>query len=119
MARGNRYRCRVGMAALCFAMCAPATVYAVPAYDHIVIVIEENRSLNEIIGSANAPFINGLARQGLSFTDFHALYHGSQANYFEFFSGSAQGILDETVPSAPLTTPNLGAELIASGKTFA
>lgn len=111
---------REGMLAACFALClGTATVAAAPAYDHVVIAIEENRSPNEILGSANAPFINSLARQGLSLTDFHALYHGSQANYFEFFSGSTQGVLDETVPNSPFTTPNLGAELIASGKTFA
>jgi len=29
-----------------------------PGYDHIVAVIEENHSLNQVIGSANAPYIN-------------------------------------------------------------
>jgi phospholipase C len=32
-----------------------------PAFDHIVIVIEENHSFGDIIGSAEAPNINALA----------------------------------------------------------
>lgn len=34
---------------------------APPRPDHVVIVIEENHSFNEIIGSASAPYIDSLA----------------------------------------------------------
>jgi hypothetical protein len=42
---------------------AQATVAAaaLPAYDHIVVVIEENHAYGEIIGNANAPYITSLA----------------------------------------------------------
>ena len=36
----------------------------VPRPDHVVIVIEENHSYGEIIGSSAAPYINSLAAQG-------------------------------------------------------
>ena len=35
-----------------------------PKYDHVVLVIEENRSYSEVIGYAGAPFINSLATNG-------------------------------------------------------
>src|SRR5437667_12287490 len=40
----------------------------VPRPDHVVIVIEENHSYDEIIGSTKAPYINSLAQQGALFT---------------------------------------------------
>ena len=37
---------------------------AVPRFDHIVIVVEENHSATNVIGSAAAPYINSLAAGG-------------------------------------------------------
>ena len=67
-----------------------------------------------------APYINNLANTGVLFTDSHGITHPSQPNYLELFSGSTQGITNDTIAtSTPFTTPNLGASLIAAGKTFA
>jgi acid phosphatase len=90
-----------------------------PAYDHVVIVIEENEQYQQIIGSFQAPYINSLANGGVSFTNMHAIVHPSQPNYLELFSGSNQGVTGDATPSSKFTTPNLGASLIAAGKTFA
>jgi hypothetical protein len=94
---------------------------AVPTYDKVVVVIEENHSFQQILGSANAPFINQLANEGVSFTNFYAITHPSQPNYLQMYSGSNQGVLDDDLPPTyptPFTTPNLGAELRAAGRTF-
>ncbi|MEU6296308.1 alkaline phosphatase family protein [Streptomyces erythrochromogenes] len=97
---------------------APAT--ALPAYDHVVVVVYENKQYGEIIGSANAPYINQLANGGASLTGMKALTHPSQPNYFNLFSGSTQGITgDGCYAPQSKTAPNLGQELIAAGKTFA
>ena len=53
----------------------------VPSPDHVVIVIEENHSYSEIIGSSAAPYINSVAAQGALFTQSHATTHPSQPNY--------------------------------------
>jgi hypothetical protein len=45
----------------------------VPRPDHVVIVIEENHSYSEIIGSSAAPYINSLAVQGALFTQSYAI----------------------------------------------
>jgi len=90
-----------------------------PVPDHVVIVIEENHSEQNIIGNASAPYMNFLANSGADFTNFYAITHPSQPNYLQLFSGSAQGVTDDSVPTGtPYSTANLGAEIRAAGKTF-
>lgn len=92
-----------------------------PKPDHVVIVIEENHSLDQIIKSDQAPYINSLVNDGLLFTNFHAVTHPSQPNYLALFSGSIQGVKDDHClePETPFTTPNLGHELLEKNYTFA
>lgn len=91
---------------------------AVPRFDHIVVVVEENHSQTNIIGSAAAPYINSLANSGANFTQSYAITHPSQPNYIGLFSGSTQGVTSDTVPSTVFTTPNLGAELLGANLSF-
>src|SRR5436305_75805 len=81
----------------------------VPRPDHVVVVIEENHSYSEIIGSAAAPYINGLANQGALFTASYAVEHPSQPNYLDLFSGGNQGVTDDSCPHT-FSTQNLGSE---------
>lgn len=94
---------------------------APPRPAHVVIVIEENHDYSQVIGSTAAPYLNALATQGALFTSSYALTHPSQPNYLHLFSGSDQGVTDDTCPppGAQYTTPNLGAELLAAGLAFA
>jgi hypothetical protein len=92
---------------------------SVPTPDHVVIVIEENHSFSEIIGSTAAPYINSLAQHGALFRRSFAIGHPSQPNYLELFSGSNQGVTDDDSLTSPLTTLNLGASLIQADFTFA
>lgn len=89
-----------------------------PVYDHVVIVIEENERFESVIRNPEAPYINQLAQSGVSFTRMRAVTHPSQPNYLELFSGSNQGIIDDAALKNKFTTPNLGAALLAAGKTF-
>lgn len=89
-----------------------------PKPDHVVIVIEENKGYHQIIGSANAPYINTLASQGASFSRFFALHHPSQPNYLEIFSGSNQGVRDDKCPLRPITAASLAGELSRAHLSF-
>jgi len=89
-----------------------------PTPDHIVIVIEENKGFTDVIGSSSAPYINSLAAQGALLRKFFALHHPSQPNYIDFFAGDTLGVCDDTCPTSPFTAQNLGAALLAGGKTF-
>jgi hypothetical protein len=117
----------------------PSTLGALPPYDHVVIVIFENKSFGQIIGNSAAPNFNALATEGAiivnaaddpfaSTSGSHALRHPSQPNYLELFSGNNQGVLhngrpgtssEPLSPPLPFNTPNLAASLIANGFTFA
>lgn len=90
----------------------------VPRPDHIVVVMEENHDYSQIIGSSAAPYINSLAAQGALMTNSHGVTHPSQPNYLDIFSGSNQGVTNDTIPAHQFTTANLGKELIAKGDTF-
>jgi hypothetical protein len=88
-----------------------------PRPDHIVIVIEENHSFQEIYNSASAPFINSLVPEGALFTQSFAVEHPSEPNYLDLFSGSNQGVTDDSCPHS-FSAPNLGAQLAAAGLSF-
>lgn len=94
------------------------TKSTIPLYDHIIVVILENRVYGKIINSPEAPFINLLANTGASFTSSFAIEHPSQPNYLDLYSGSNQGITDNVFPASHFKTPNLGYQLIAKGKSF-
>ena len=85
---------------------------------HTVVVLMENHSYSDVIGNADAPYINSLAGAGASFTQSFAVTHPSQPNYLALFSGSTQGVTDDSCPQT-FTAPDLGSELRAAGKTFA
>lgn len=89
-----------------------------PVPSHIVIVIDENKSFGDVIGaSPKAPFINALAARG-ALLNFFALHHPSQPNYMELFAGQLLGVCADECPIGPFTDQNLGAALIAAGKSF-
>jgi hypothetical protein len=98
---------------------SPAVATAPPLYDHVVVVVMENHSFSEIIGSTAAPYINSLAAQGASFTQSFATTHPSEPNYLDLYSGANQGITDDScLVGSPLTSANLGGQLIATGFSF-
>ncbi len=88
-----------------------------PHFDHIVIVMEENHSYNQVVGSQDMPYINSLINNGALFTNSYAVsYPGSQANYLAIFSGYTQHVGDEFHPK--FHAECLGSLLLAAGKTF-
>ena len=107
-----------GLGTLSAASALSNNVSSLPRPDHIVIVIEENYSYSQMIDSPNAPYINRLATQGAVFTQSFGITYPSQPNYLALFSGSTQGITDNSCPHT-FTTPNLGQALLAAGLTFA
>jgi len=109
--------CRFAVLSFLFAILAQTALAQVPTPAHVVVVIEENHGYSQIIGSSEAPYINTLATQGALFTKSYALTHPSQPNYLGLFSGSTQGITDDSCPHT-FSAQSLESELIAAGKTF-
>ncbi len=89
-----------------------------PHASYVVVVMMENRDYDLIVGSSQAPYINGtLVPEAALMTNSHAVTHPSQPNYLAFFSGSTQGINDDSCPHS-FSSGNAAEELIAAGQTF-
>jgi phosphatidylinositol-3-phosphatase len=90
--------------------CGTTTV--TPVWRHVVWIVMENKSFNQIIGSSNAPYVNSLSvRCGLA-TNYKAPTHPSLPNYLAMTSGSTHGITDDLPPSAhPLAGASIFSQL--------
>ena len=95
------------------------TTGSLPRPDHVVVVVEENHSYDEVLGSQDTgtsstpptpglpqsnllnqdDYIRQLASAGASFTSASAETHPSQPNYLALFSGSTQGVTDDCLPA--------------------
>jgi acid phosphatase len=99
---------------------APAThAEKLPHPDHVVVVIEENRSYSQIMGMRNSnSYIHALARRGMLFTESFGITHPSQPNYLALFSGSTQGVTHNSCPHR-FDGDNLASSLLDKGLSFA
>jgi hypothetical protein len=85
-------------------------------YDHVVWIVMENHSYEQIIGSADALYINQLAAQHGLAANLYAESHPSLPNYIAMTSGSTQGIADDAAPTAhPLDVPSIFSLLPGGG----
>jgi acid phosphatase len=100
------------------ALSNPAHAAALPKPDHVVVVVMENQGYGNVIGSSSAPYVNGLAGQGASFTQSYGVTHPSQPNYIALFSGSTQGVTSDSCPRNFTGKGNLGRQLLDAGRTF-
>lgn len=108
----------VGLLTVAMMLAAPRAAAAVPAFAHVVIVVEENRSQTDIIGNTDAPYLNQLAAGGAMMAQSFAETHPSQPNYLALFAGSTLGVTDNSCPINAGNIPNLASQLLASGRTF-
>ncbi len=111
------------LAVLVASMALSGTPWAVasskkpPKYDHVVVVIMENHTFEQIsLAGRAAPYLNKLAKGGALFDRSYGVAHPSQPNYFALFSGLTQGVHDDGMHG--FAAPNLAARLQAHGKTF-
>jgi hypothetical protein len=96
------------LALLVAGISGPAQAGALPKYDHIIVIFEENKDYDAIVNSANAPYINHtlLGKYGgVSLTNMRAEQHPSQPDYLDFFSGSNQGVDDDGQYDLPGSNP--------------
>jgi hypothetical protein len=87
---------------------------------HVVVVIEENRTLAQVVGSASAPYLTTVARSGALFTHAFGVTHPSQPDYFALFAGLTNTNGDGCpARGIPRDAPNFASELLAAHFTFA
>ena len=88
----------------------------VPATRPVILIVFENKNDKDILGAAEAPFLNGLIARGALAADYQAVAHPSQPNYLALFSGSTQAVIDDEVHD--LSKPTLADQIEAAGKTW-
>jgi phosphatidylinositol-3-phosphatase len=78
-----------------FFFAANAQAGEVSRYDHIFVIIAENKNFEHIVGSANAPRLSALAKEYGLATKSYGVVHPSQANYIAMLGGDTFGIHDD------------------------
>ena len=89
----------------------------IPNFDHIVLIVLENRDYGEVIGSTHMPHLNALARQNVLLSNYFAVRHPSLPNYIALVSGSTQNITSDCT-NCFVDQPNLADLIEASGRTW-
>jgi hypothetical protein len=87
------------MLAIFMAAFIAAPVCAQNAFNHIVVVIEENHNYNQVIGNASMPYFNSLANNYGVATQYYANTHPSIGNYFMLTTGQILTNDDTKTPS--------------------
>lgn len=64
----------------------------VPAFNHVVVVVLENKERGKVLGNPDAPAFNAFARTGAVLTAYRGVTHPSLPNYLALVSGSTHGI---------------------------
>lgn len=95
-----------------------AVAGALPAYRHVVVVVEENRSFRHVVGNPQMPYFDALMQRGALLINYHGVTHPSLPNYLALFSGSTQGVSDDSCDYR-FHGANLYTELHAAGDSFA
>lgn len=124
--------------ALACALVGAAPVAPVPHYDHIFVIVEENKKADEIIGSSVAPNLTALAKAYGYASNFYAETHPSEPNYVALVGGYTYGIRDDDAyychanddrrscyhsrdalyPNHTIDAPSLASSLEAHGLTW-
>jgi phospholipase C len=88
----------------------------------VFTVVMENHSRGDIIGSDDAPFINGLVKQNALAAGYRdPLIHPSEPNYIWMVAGENFGILDDDDPGPShhiSSTSHLADQIEAAGLTW-
>lgn len=75
---------------------AAMNIEGIPRYDHIFIVMLENKGTQTILGSPYAPNINKYLQAGNQFTSYFATGNPSEPNYTALGGGDDWGITDDS-----------------------
>jgi phosphatidylinositol-3-phosphatase len=108
--------CAAVICALLVAGAATATAPA-PAFDHVVVIVFENKEATKVLGNRAAPTFNSYARRYAKLTRYYGVTHPSLPNYLALVSGSTQGITTDCT-NCVVEAQNLADTIEASGRTW-
>ncbi len=85
----------IAIAALAASGAAADRDAAVPHYDHILVILEENKGYATVLDQGHAPAISDLAKTYGLATQMYAERHPSEPNYVALLGGDTFGIEDD------------------------
>jgi phosphatidylinositol-3-phosphatase len=89
----------------------------VPDFEHVVVIVFENKEESEVVGSRAAPTFTSLARRYARLTQYYAVTHPSLPNYIALVSGATHGIRSDCT-TCSVGAASLADSLEASGRTW-
>ncbi len=95
----------------------PTPIPLVPNFEHIVIIVFENKEFGTVIGSPKMPYFNELAKSYTLLTQLYAVTHPSLPNYLALIGGDTFGVTFDCTKCFvdAQTLPDL---IEASGRTW-
>jgi hypothetical protein len=112
----KRAACLAALGLLVFAPAATG-VAPVPAFDHVIVIVFENKEATTVVGNRAAPTFNSYARRYASLTRYYGVTHPSLPNYLALVSGSTQGIKTNCTDCL-VDSMSLADSIEASGRTW-
>jgi len=93
-----------------------------PTYQHVIWLIQENKSAKQIVGSKDLPYLNQtLIRQCGLAKNYHSISHPSLPNYLALTSGTTSGKADHSncqPKECPQPQDNIFAQVERSGRQW-
>jgi len=87
---------------------------SLPPFDHLFVIVLENRGYDQVMGNPDMPSLNALARRYALAADHHGVAHPSLPNYVALISGDTWGSRSDD-PSQRFGEPTLAGQLEAAG----
>jgi phospholipase C len=110
---------RIVLALLIVVVVIPAArgAVGVPEFEHVIVIVFENKEEAQVIGPRAAPTFNAMARRYVRFTNYWGLTHPSLPNYIAMVSGGTQGITSDCT-TCIVSARNLADSLEVAGRTW-
>jgi phosphatidylinositol-3-phosphatase len=90
---------------------------SIPAFEHVVVIVFENKESSSVLGNRAAPTFNSYARRYANITRYYGVTHPSLPNYLGLVSGSTHGITSDCT-SCIASGKSLADTIEASGRTW-
>ena len=94
----------------------PGSGNNLPTPDHVIVVVLENHSFSQVIGSPSMPYVNSLANAHSLATNYFGDVHPSIGNYFMLTTGQLESVDDNF--TGTVTDDNIARALNGAGKSW-
>lgn len=96
---------------------ASGSISSVPNFQHIVLIIFENKGFETVIGNPLLPKFNELAQEYTLLTEYYAVRHPSLPNYLALIGGDTFSISTDCIDCF-IDAPSLPELIEESGRTW-